>query len=98
MLLAKAAQENLEKIAGDIVKTEAQQGDMIKQNTKNQEAYTVAQKKTEEARKAWSKTGMQAYGQEYDAYLKAVDNEEEKKKPTKRQLKQLKRTKSNWKS
>lgn len=80
LLLAKAAQENLEKIAGDIVKTEAQQGDMIKQNTKNQEAYTAAQKKTEEARKAWSDSGMQAYGQEYDAYLKAVDNEEEKKK------------------
>lgn len=61
LLLAKAAQKNQAKIAEDIANIEMQQGELIKQNTKNQDAYTTAHEKTEAAKEKWMKTGGQMY-------------------------------------
>lgn len=80
MILAKAAQANLQTIASDMVKVETQQGELIKQNTKNETAYTAAQEKTRKARDAYIKSGYNQYSQEYSNYIKALQNEGEKRK------------------
>ena len=79
MILAKAAQANLQTIASDMVKVETQQGELIKQNTKNETAYTAAQEKTRKAREAYIKSGYNQYSQEYHNYIKALQNEGEKR-------------------
>lgn len=79
LLLAKAAQSNLQTIASDMVKIETQQGDLIKQNTKNEEAYKAAKEKTTKAYKDWVATGMSSYSQEYSNYVKATQNETKKR-------------------
>lgn len=79
LILAKAAQANLQTIASDMVKVEMQQADLTKQNTKNEEAYATAQQKTAKAREAYIKTGYNQYSQEYSNYVKALQNEGEKR-------------------
>jgi phage-related minor tail protein len=79
LILAKAAQSNLQTIAEDIVKLETQQGNLVKQNTKNEEAYKAAQNKTQKAKEAYLKTGSNQYSQEYHNYVKAIQNESEKR-------------------
>lgn len=79
LLLAKAAQKNQEKIAEDIANIEMQQGELIKQNTKNQDAYTSAHEKTEAAKEKWMKTGGQMYTKEWSNYQRLLTKEGEKK-------------------
>lgn len=80
LLLAKAAQKNLESMASDIAKVETQQTELQKQRVDNELAYNEAQKKTAEARKKWEETGQNAYSQEFKNYQKAAEAEEAKKK------------------
>lgn len=79
LIKAKAAQANLTTIAQDIVKVETQQGELTKQNAKNEKAYTEAKKKTAEAQQAWADAGMHVYGKEYENYLKLAKAERTKK-------------------
>lgn len=79
LLLAKAAQKNQAKIAEDIANIETQQGELIKQNTKNQDAYTKSQEKTEAAKEKWMKTGGQMYTKEWSNYQRLLTKEGEKK-------------------
>lgn len=79
LLLAKAAQKNQAKIAEDIANIEMQQGELIKQNTKNQDAYTTAHEKTEAAKEKWMKTGGQMYTKEWSNYQRLLTKEGEKK-------------------
>ena len=79
LLLAKAAQKNQAKIAEDIANIEMQQGELIKQNTKNQDAYTIAHEKTEAAKEKWMKTGGQMYTKEWSNYQRLLTKEGEKK-------------------
>lgn len=79
LLLAKAAQKNQAKIAEDIANIEMQQGELIKQNTKNQDAYTKSQEKTEAAKEKWMKTGGQMYTKEWSNYQRLLTKEGEKK-------------------
>lgn len=79
LLLAKAAQKNQAKIAEDIANIEMQQGELIKQNTKNQDAYTSAHEKTEAAKEKWMKTGGQMYTKEWSNYQRLLTKEGEKK-------------------
>lgn len=79
LLLAKAAQKNQAKIAEDIANIEMQQGELIKQNTKNQDAYLKSQEKTEAAKEKWMKTGGQMYTKEWSNYQRLLTKEGEKK-------------------
>lgn len=79
LIKAKAAQANLTTIAQDIVKVETRQGELTKQNAKNEKAYTEAKKKTAEAQQAWADAGMHVYGKEYENYLKLAKAERTKK-------------------
>lgn len=80
LLKAKAAQENLTKIAEDMAKAEIEQGDLIKQNTTNEKAYAKAQEERVSAYEAYAKTGFETYSIEASNYQKAIANESDKKK------------------
>ena len=57
LILAKAAQKNLEGIAEDIAKLEIEQSDIAKQHADNELALQAAVEKTQEAKEAYAQTG-----------------------------------------
>lgn len=79
LILAKAAQKNMESIASDIADLEIKQGDLVKQNTKNEEAYEAAQQKTIEARRKFIEAGSVQGSKEHQNYIDAMSNEARKK-------------------
>lgn len=79
LILAKAAQANLETIAADIAKLEIEQADIAKQHADNELALTEATKKTQEAREAYAKTGYDVSSMEHKNYIEAVGNEGRKR-------------------
>lgn len=79
LILAKAAQANLETIAADIAKLEIEQADIAKQHADNELALTEATKKTQEAREAYAKTGYNVSSMEHKNYIEAVGNEGRKR-------------------
>ena len=80
LILAKAAQANLETIASDIVDTEMQQANLSKQQADNELAYKDAVEKTQKAKEQYERKDVTFKKKDYDNYLKAMQNEANKKK------------------
>nr|DAG52713.1 MAG TPA: minor tail protein [Caudoviricetes sp.] len=80
LILAKAAQTNLETIASDIVDTEMQQANLSKQQADNELAYKDAVEKTQKAKEQYERKDVVFKKKDYDNYLKAMQNEANKKK------------------
>lgn len=92
LALAKAAQENLAKIAQDQVEAEIKLADLQQQLTVNEEDYREAKKKSEKAFDDWVAAGQLHHGEMYETMLKASDAEEqaeENYKKTKKAVKDL---------
>lgn len=79
LILAKAAQENLEGIAEDIAKLEIEQSDIAKQHADNELALQAAVEKTQEAKEAYAQTGYDVSSMEHKNYLEAVGDEGRKR-------------------
>lgn len=97
LLKAKAARKNLSKIAEDVVKLETQQGELTKQNTKNEKEYHAAKEKAEEAYQKWAASGSRLWGKEYKNYRKLADAEKQKKEAYEETNKALDKTKQKIK-
>lgn len=79
LILAKAAQKNLEGIAEDIAKLEIEQSDIAKQHADNELALQAAVEKTQEAKEAYAQTGYDVSSMEHKNYLEAVGDEGQKR-------------------
>lgn len=79
LLLAKAAQKNMESIASDIATLEIKNAEIAKQNAKNQDALTAAHKRTMAAKAAAQKVGFQQGSVEMQQYTNAVMAESKKR-------------------
>ena len=79
LILAKAAQKNLEGIAEDIAKLEIEQSDITKQHADNELALQAAVEKTQEAKEAYAQTGYDVSSMEHKNYLEAVGDEGQKR-------------------
>lgn len=80
LVLAKAAEENLSKIAKDIVKTEMTRADLVKQNAKNEEAYNAAKSKTDAFRKKHNIAEIAASQDLNAEYNNLLQNEKKRRK------------------
>lgn len=79
LILAKAAQKNLEGIAEDIAKLEIEQSDLAKQHADNELALQAAVEKTKEAKEAYAQTGYDVSSVEHKNYLDALGDEGRKR-------------------
>ncbi|MBS4883259.1 MAG: phage tail tape measure protein [Amedibacillus dolichus] len=75
LVLAKAAQQNLQKIAEDMASAEIALDKATQQHIKNEKALNAAKKETIKTAKAWREAGKPFDGEIADAYYKASNAE-----------------------
>ena len=89
LILAKASQENLIKIAEDLAKKEIENGKITKQNTANEKAYEKAKRELAEFEKEHGNNRLLMNGQEirqYNELTDAVDDTEQAYNKSKKAL------------
>lgn len=79
LILAKASQENMMKIAEEMAEVEVQQASLIEQRTKNEKEYAKAKEKTIKAYKDFEEAGSNVGSQEHWNWVKTSQYEADKK-------------------
>ena len=79
LVLAKASQKNLMKIAEDIAKQEIESAEITKQHTKNEKEYQKAKEATQKKLEEYNAVGRKRGSEEERAYWSALKLEKEKK-------------------